>query len=250
MAAAHHRRAFVFSSRWGWVKLLPPAALLFFVLRTFVVEAYKIPTASMEHTLLAGDFLLVNKWLYGAEVPWAGRRLPAVRTPQRGDVVVFAWPTDPATHFVKRLVGLPGDTLSMRGGTLVRNGVVLREDHVTHVEPHIDPMTDEFRWQRPFLTDAAAPHGAHSDTTTPRGMPPIYRPSRDNWGPIVVPPRHLFVLGDNRDESLDSRYWGFVPDTLLRGTPWIIYYSFTLDSSARAPWLTGIRWGRVGSVVR
>jgi signal peptidase I len=105
-------------------------------------------------------------------------------------------------------------------------------------------MTDAFRWQRGYLTNTAAA----ADVSV--GMPPIYRPSRDNWGPIVVPPAHFFVLGDNRDNSLDSRYWGFVPDSLLRGTPWIVYYSFTPDSLARAPWLTRIRWGRLGSSVR
>lgn len=237
-----HRRALSFGWLWEWAKVLPPAVLLFLVLRTFVVEAYKIPSGSMERTLLVGDFLLVNKWLYGAEVPYSRRRLPAVRAPQLGDILVFEWPTDPTKNFVKRLVGRPGDTLSMQGGSLLRNGVLVREQYVSHTEPDVDPMTDEFRWQRGYLTNTAVAAEA--------GMPPIYRPSRDNWGPIVVPPKHLFVLGDNRDNSLDSRYWGFVPDSLLRGTPWIVYYSFTPDSTARAPWLTGIRWGRLGARVR
>lgn len=236
------RRAFSLGWLWDWAKVLPPAVLLFLVLRTFVVEAYKIPSSSMESTLLVGDFLLVNKWLYGAEVPYSGRRLPAVRAPQLGDILVFEWPADPSKNFVKRLVGRPGDTLSMQGGALLRNGMRTREEYVTHTEPNVDPMTDEFRWQRGYLTNTAAAAEA--------GMPPIYRPSRDNWGPIVVPPNHLFVLGDNRDNSLDSRYWGFVPDSLLRGTPWVVYYSFTADSTARLPWLTRIRWRRLGSVVR
>ncbi len=238
------RRAFSLGWIWEWAKVLPPALLLFLVLRTFVVEAYKIPSGSMEGTLLVGDFLLVNKWLYGAEVPYSGRRLPAVRAPQLGDILVFEWPADRSKNFVKRLVGRPGDTLSMQAGVLVRNGALLHEPYVSHVEPNVDPMTDEFRWQRGYLTNTAAAANANA------GMAPIYRPSRDNWGPIVVPPKHLFVLGDNRDNSLDSRYWGFVPDSLLRGTPWTVYYSFTPDSTARAPWLTRIRWGRLGSVVR
>ncbi|WP_309673280.1 signal peptidase I [Gemmatimonas sp.] len=236
------RRAVSFGWVWEWAKVLPPAVLLFLVLRTFVVEAYKIPSGSMERTLLVGDFLLVNKWLYGAEVPYTRRRLPAVRAPQLGDILVFEWPGDPTKNFVKRLVGRPGDTLSMQGGSLLRNGVPVREQYVSHTEPDVDPMTDEFRWQRGYLTNTAA--------AAEPGMPAIYRPSRDNWGPIVVPPNHLFVLGDNRDNSLDSRYWGFVPDSLLRGTPWIVYYSFTPDSTARAPWLTRIRWGRLGALVR
>lgn len=235
---------------WQWAKVLPPALLLFLVLRTFAVEAYKIPSTSMERTLLVGDFLLVNKWLYGAEVPYTHRRLPAVRAPRLGDIVVFQWPTDPTKNFVKRLVGGPGDTLSMQGGVLRRNSAVLRERYVSHTEPNVDPMTDDFRWQRGFLTGIAAAADTNANAMASVGMPPIYRPSRDNWGPIVVPLRHLFVLGDNRDNSLDSRYWGFVPDSLLRGTPWIVYYSFTPDSAARAPWLTRIRWSRLGSAIR
>ncbi|WP_373068778.1 signal peptidase I [Gemmatimonas sp.] len=246
------RRAYSFGWLWDWAKVLPPTVLLFLILRTFVVEAYKIPSGSMERTLLVGDFLLVNKWLYGAEVPYSRRRLPAVRAPQLGDILVFEWPADPTKSFVKRLVGRPGDTLSMQGGSLLRNGVLLREQYVSHAEPNVDPVTDEFRWQRGYLTNTAAAANVTTttNTNTNAGMPPIYRPSRDNWGPIVVPPKHLFVLGDNRDNSLDSRYWGFVPDSLLRGTPWIVYYSFTPDSTSRASWLTRIRWGRLGSVVR
>jgi signal peptidase I len=241
-----HRRATSFGWLWEWAKVLPPAVLLFLVLRTFVVEAYKIPSGSMERTLLVGDFVLVNKWLYGAEVPYTRQRLSAVRAPQLGDLLVFQWPADPSTSFVKRLVGRPGDTLSMEGGSLVRNGRRLREQYVSHTEPRVDPMIDAFRWQRGYLTNTAVAANA----TAHLGMPPIYRPSRDNWGPIVVPPKHLFVLGDNRDNSLDSRYWGFVPDSLLRGTPWRVYYSFTPDSSARVSWLTRIRWGRLGARVR
>ena len=243
------RRAISFGWLWEWAKVLPPAVLLILGLRTFVVEAFKIPSSSMERTLLVGDFLLVNKWLYGAEVPYTRMRLPAVRPPQLGDILVFQWPADPSKNFVKRLVGRPGDTLSMQGGSLVRNGRRLQEQYVSHTDPNVDPMTDEFRWQRGYLTNTAAA-GENSNANAHVGMPPIYRPSRNNWGPIVVPPKHLFVLGDNRDNSLDSRYWGFVPDSLLRGTPWRVYYSFTPDSSARVPWLTRIRWGRLGSRVR
>ena len=230
---------------WEWAKVFPAAVLLFLVLRTFFVEAYKIPSGSMEKTLLVGDFLLVNKLVYGAEIPFAGRRLPALRAPRHGDVIVFEFPVDPSKNFVKRLVGLAGDTLSMRDGTLVRNGESLNEQYVVHSEPGVDPVNDEFRWQRGHLvnTAVAADAGAYVPGTG-------YRPSRNNWGPLVVPARHFFVLGDNRDNSLDSRYWGFVPDSLLRGTPLVVYYSFAPDSAGVVPWLTHIRWGRVGRVVR
>ena len=245
-AANGRSRGRALSRGWlrEWTKLLSTVVLLFVVLRMFVVEAHKIPSGSMEHTLLVGDFLLVNKWMYGAEVPFTHRRLPAVRAPQLGDILVFQGPADPSQSFVKRLVGRPGDTLSMQGGSLRRNGVLLGERYVSHTEPDVDPTTDAFRWQRGYLTNTAAA------ANTNVGMPSLYRPSRDNWGPIVVPPQHLFVLGDNRDNSLDSRYWGFVPDSLLRGTPWIVYYSFAPDSTARAPWLTRIRWGRLGGVAQ
>ena len=239
---------------WEWAKVFPAAVLLFLLLRAFLVEAYKIPSGSMERTLLVGDFLLVNKLVYGAEIPFSRARLPAIRAPKHGDVVVFEWPSDPSKNFVKRLVGLPGDTLAMREGVLMRNGVALDESYVVHTEPGVDPLNDDFRWQRGYLVNTAVANPSATESTpmapavTAAGAP--YRPSRNNWGPLVVPARNLFVLGDNRDNSLDSRYWGFVPDSLVRGTPLIVYYSFTPDSVRTAPWLTRIRWGRVGSVVR
>ncbi len=237
----HGRGGGLFAWLWEWAKVFPAAVLLFLIVRALIVEAYKIPSGSMERTLLPGDFLLVNKLLYGAEVPFTGRRLPAVRPPRHGEVVVFAWPTDPSKAFVKRVVGLPGDTLAMRDGRLLRNGDPLDERYATHTDPGYDPVTDEFRWQRSHMVQTAA-------AAAPR--PEFARPSRDNWGPLVVPPGHLFVLGDNRDNSLDSRYWGFVPDSLLRGTPLVVYYSFTPDTAAAAPWLTRIRWARMGTRVR
>jgi len=227
---------------WEWAKVFPAAVLLFLLLRSFLVEAYKIPSGSMERTLLVGDFLLVNKLVYGAEIPFTGRRLPALRSPSRGDVIVFQWPSDPSKNFVKRLVGLPGDTLSMRDGVLMRNNVTLDERYVMRTEPNVDPVNDDFRWQRGYVVNTAAAAATASDGA--------YRPSRNNWGPLVVPTRHFFVLGDNRDNSLDSRYWGFVADSLLRGTPLMVYYSFTPDSTRSFAWLTQIRWSRVGNVVR
>ena len=154
-----------------------------------------------------------------------------------GDVIVFDYPVDPSKTFVKRLVGLPGDTLSMRDGTLLHNGQPMVEQYVVHSDPGADPATDEFRWQRSHLVNTAM---AASDG---------YNPSRNNWGPLVVPAHHFFVLGDNRDNSADSRYWGFVSDTLLRGTPLIVYYSFTPDSATAVPWLKNIRWARIGRTV-
>lgn len=233
----NHRNPRVLRFLWDWAKSFQLAVLLFLVVRALVVEAFKIPSGSMEGTLLVGDFLLVNKLVYGAEVPFTGTRLPAVRTPARGDVIVFQWPSDPSKIFVKRLVGLPGDTLRMEDGILFRNGVRLQEAYVRHTDPGVDPAGDEFRWQRDYVVRTAAASVS-------------YHPSRNNWGPLVVPGEHLFVLGDNRDNSLDSRYWGFVPDSLVRGQPMVVYYSYLPDSSSRVDFLTRVRWSRLGDRVR
>ena len=218
---------------WEWTRSLALAMFLFLFLHVFIMEAFKIPSGSMEGTLRVGDFLLVNKLVYGAELPLTTKRLPGVRAPVRGDVIVFKWPSDPTKNFVKRLVGLGGDTLSMQSGLLRRNGVIVEERYVSHSEPDTDPSGEAFRWQR--------------DHVVPTAEAAIgYHPSRDNWGPIVVPRHHYFVLGDNRDNSLDSRYWGFVPDSLLRGQPMVVYYSYSPDSGVRFDWLTRVRWERLG----
>lgn len=196
--------------RRDWLRVLPAALVVYLLLRTFVVEAYRIPSRSMERTLLVGDFLLVNKLRYGASIPLTARRLPALRAPRHHDVVVFAWPVDPSKTFVKRVVGLPGDTLAMRAGVLQRNGTVVTEPWVHRTGGPADRL-------------------------------------RDDWGPIVVPPRHLFTLGDHRDHSLDSRYWGAVPDSLLIGAPWVVYFSITPDSTSAIPRLSQIRWSRIGT---
>lgn len=221
---------------WEWMKSMTTALVIFFVIRSFAVEAFKIPSGSMEGTLLVGDFLLVNKMVYGAEVPFTGKRLPAVRAPQRGEILVFRWPVDPTVDFVKRVVGVPGDTIGMVDGVFYRNGTPVREGYTSHTEPGSDPVGEEFRWQRQFLVRRAQA----SET---------YRPSRNNWGPLVVPSAHLFVLGDNRDNSLDSRYWGFVPDSMVKGRPLLVYYSYVPDSTARFPFFTNVRWRRLGTRV-
>ena len=220
-----------------WAKSLLLAVLLFLFVRAFIVEAFKIPSGSMESTLQVGDFLLVNKLVYGAEIPFLNKRLPAIRQPQRGDVVVFQFPLDRSKNFVKRLVGVPGDTLSMSNGLLSRNGRLVAERYVRHVDPQGDPGSEDFRWQRDYLvTTAEAAIGQH--------------PTRNNWGPLVVSPHHFFMLGDNRDNSQDSRYWGFVSDSLIRGTPMIVYFSYAPDSATRTPWLSRVRWSRLGTRIK
>lgn len=221
---------------WGtwleWAKTFQVAILLSLVVRAVVVEAFKIPSGSMERTLLVGDYLLVNKLAYGAEVPFTHARLPRLQDVARGDVIVFQFPQDPDKHFVKRVVGVAGDTVAMREGTLLVNGARPAERYVQHGDPTSDAGAEQFGWQRGFL--AAAPVDGR------------YLPSRNTWGPLVVPRAHVFVLGDNRDNSLDSRYWGFVPDSLIRGRPLFVYFSYDADSAATGPWLSRIRWARLG----
>lgn len=222
---------------WEWTKAISTAILLFLAVRTFAVEAFKIPTGSMEGTLLIGDFLLVNKAVYGAEIPLTDRRLPAFADPTRGDVVVFLPPHDPHKNYVKRIVGMPGDTLEMRYKVLYRNGQPQDEPFARHTDPLGDPADPRMEWQLEFLADPGQSYRT-------------YRPSRDNWGPLWVPPGKFFALGDNRDRSEDSRYWGFLDATSIKGRPMFVYYSFQDDIAEQFDWLTGVRWARIGEVIR
>ena len=218
---------------WEWIKSLAIALVIWFVLRTLLIEAFRIPSSSMERTLLVGDFLFVNKALYGAEVPLIHARLPAIRDPRLGDIVVFDSKTEPGVKVVKRLVGMPGDTLQMKNAVLWRNGVAQREPYVEHVDSLTDTSAPEMRdWQVNYLLP-----GVNRVT---------YHPSRDNWGPLVVAPGQYFVMGDNRDNSYDSRYWGFIDRKVIRGRPLFVYYSFDHDSWRALPFITAIRWSRIG----
>lgn len=221
---------------WEWFKSLAVAVVLFLFLRTFVVAAFQIPTGSMEDTLLVGDYLLVNKAVYGAEIPGTDVHMPSFDEPEFGEIVVFEPPPSagqPAgANYVKRVVGLPGDTLAMRDGTLYRNGDPVEEPYVRHHRPGSDPRSRSFSWQREYLVGDSVRPGA-------------YRPTRDNWGPIRVPRGQYFVMGDNRDNSEDSRYWGFVPWESIEGDPLFIYYSYDRERLAPFPWITEVRWDRL-----
>lgn len=222
---------------WEWVKSISVAILIFLVLRTFVVESFRISSGSMEGTLLVGDLLLVNKAVYGAEVPFTPIHLPGLKDPQRGDVVVFEPPFDGwDSPYVKRIVGVPGDEIAMRRGDLYVNGERRIEGYVRHVLGGEDYWDPSFEWQSEYLS--------------PGIDAPTYRPTRDNWGPLRVPTDSYFVMGDNRDDSEDSRYWGFVPRDLIKGRPLIIYYSFEYGKLRPLPWLTDVRWRRIGNRVR
>lgn len=236
---------------WENFKSILGALAIFLVLRAFLVEAYRIPSGSMIPALLVGDWLFVNKAIYGAHVPFSRASLPAFREPKRGDVVVFVSPyqadeasrgADPTPTLVKRLVGTPGDTLYMREGLLYVNGIAQRQGFGADTTPEpglansVDPLFD---WQKKA--------GLKSSRF---GAAPA-QPTHDNWGPLVVPPRRLFMMGDSRYNSKDSRYWGFVPRENVRGKPLFVYYSYNADDSDRPlPMFTDIRWSRIGHWIR
>jgi signal peptidase I len=232
-------RGSISTGRWMWegIKAVSTAIVLFLLIRTFVVEAFKIPTGSMENTLLVGDFLLVNKAVYGAEIPIAHRRLPAFATPKREDVVVFLPPHEPEKNYVKRIVGMAGDTLEMRAKVLYINDQPIVESFARYDDLFTDPTDPRMLWQRDYLIDDRV------DASR-------YRPTRDNWGPIVVPHGKIFALGDNRDRSEDSRYWGFLDETDIRGRPIFVYYSFARDPLQPFSWLMDVRWSRIGELIR
>ena len=219
----------------GWIRFTALTLAAFLALRVFVLDAYVIPTSSMERTLLVGDYLLVNKALYGAEIPGTNLTLPALRDPHRGEVVVFRPPHDPYRSYVKRVVGVPGDTLEMRDKVLLLNGVPQEEVYARYLDRRGDAIHPSMSWQSDHLV--AAHPGRH------------YAPTRDTWGPLVVPRGQYFVLGDNRDNSEDSRYWGFVGREGIRGRPWIVYLSFQGDGNNEGLMGT-VRWDRVGHRVR
>lgn len=210
--------------------------VIFLVLRALAIEAFKIPTSSMEGTLLAGDFLLVNKAVYGADVPGLGLSLPAFAEPGLGEVIVFHPPHEAEKYYVKRVVGLPGDTLEMRRKQLFRNGSSVSEPYVRHIDSAGDAVHPGMRWQIPYLTAGVRQRR--------------YRPSRDTWGPLVIPTGRYFVLGDNRDNSEDSRYWGFVSRESITGRPWIVYYSSDVSGTAGVPAPWDVRWERIGGRVQ
>jgi len=187
------------------------AAVLFLVLRSFVVQAFRIPSPSMEDTLLVGDFLFISKLDYGARVPLFDRRLPALRPMAPGDVIVFRLPEDAAegdepVDFIKRIVAVAGQTVEMRNKRLYVDGEPVAEPYVKHLDPTI-------------------------------------RPARDDFGPLTVPPERLFVLGDNRDFSDDSRFWGPLPTKNVHGRALIRYFSWDPESK----W---IRFKRLFTMVR
>ncbi|MDZ4723946.1 MAG: signal peptidase I [candidate division Zixibacteria bacterium] len=194
-------------SVWDNIKQIVIAVILALLIKTSVVEAYKIPTASMEDTLLVGDFLLANKFIYGAQVPLVDWRLPALRNPVPGDVVIFIFPGDGVTKYIKRCVAVGGDTVEVRDKELFVNGARFTDpEHAKFIDVNID--------------GSAIIQGRRMGNEN----------SRDNFGPYVVPPKHYFMMGDNRDNSYDSRYWRAVPQANILGEAMVIHWSWNEDA--------------------
>ncbi len=219
-----------------WVRSLLVAVVLFLLIRTFLVQTFTITSGSMIPTLLVGDWLMISKVTYGPQIPFTHARIPGYRKPRLNDIVVFRPPAEPDLDVVKRVVAVAGDTIQMRGGRFYRNGKFADGRQVIHTDPNDDQTHPWMAWQRQYLM---------------RGTnPTTYQPTRDNWGPLVVPPNDLFVMGDNRDDSLDSRYWGWLPIADVEGNVMFIYYSYDTDSTRPLPFLTAIRWSRIGDIPR
>ena len=179
------------------------------MIRIFVVQAFKIPSGSMEPTLEIGDHILVNKFIYGIKIPFTSIHLFPLKSPQRGDVIVFIYPLEPDKDFIKRVIGVGGDTVRIVNKKLYINGVEVPDPHAVYREDTI------------LLGDVQ---------------------KLDNFGPVIVPKGNLFVLGDNRDHSLDSRFWGFVPLKDVLGKAFTIYWSWNSQEST-------VRWNRLGHLI-
>src|SRR5690348_7719440 len=247
--------------KWLWenIKSLAGAVLIYLFVKTLFVEAFRIPSGSMIPTLLVGDWLFVNKLAYGPTIPFTNSHLPGYADPKHGDVVVFVSPyqADNAPDFtpvlVKRLIGMPGDTLYMRDGLLHLNGIPQRQGFAA-TNPSGDnnqpAPAHNFDWQHTIEVKGS------------RFGPPPAEPTLGNWGPLVIPANHYFMMGDNRYCSKDSRYWGIVPRDNIRGRPLFIYYSYVPGPDDQADpcsgqasdrpisFITDIRWSRLGHWVR
>lgn len=194
---------------WEYTEAIITALVLALVIRAYVIQAFKIPSGSMIPTLLVGDHILVNKFIFGTNIPFTDKRILAFRKPERGDVIVFKFPENPKKDFIKRVVATEGDMLEERNKVIYLNGKAVTEPFAKHVDSLLRLGTND---------------------------------PRDNFGPLIVPKDKLFVMGDNRDQSYDSRYWGFVDLKEVLGKALIIYWSWNPDDWAR--------FNRIGRLIR
>lgn len=193
-----------------YVEAIIIAVVIALFIRTFVVQAFKIPSGSMKPTLQIGDHILVNKFSYGIKLPIFRNTLIPIGEPQREDIVVFIYPEDRSKDFIKRVIAVGGDTIEMKDKKIYLNGKPYRDTYGTYLD----------------------------NTVLPASIQP-----RDNFGPIKVPQGSIFVMGDNRDHSLDSRYWGFVPLKDVMGKAFLIYFSWDGEN-------TNVRWNRLGNLLK
>ena len=192
-----------------YIEAIIIAILIALVIRTFVIQAFKIPSRSMVPTLLVGDQILVNKFIYGVKIPYLRRTILPINDPERGDIVVFIYPNDRSKDFIKRVIGVAGDKIEIKNKKIFINNKGYSDSY-----------------------------GVYSDNLI---YPAMIQP-RDNFGPVTVPQGSLFVMGDNRDESSDSRYWGFVDIKDVEGKAFIIYWSWNREDNT-------LRWRRLGSLL-
>lgn len=199
------------------VEAIVIAILLALFIRTFVVQAFKIPSGSMLPTLQIGDHILVSKFIYGIRMPFTGTVLLPISQPQIDDIIVFKFPQDPSLDYIKRVQGVPGDRIEIKDKNLYVNGTLFPDTHGVFLDSMILPAS-------------VAP--------------------RDNFGPVTVPAGQLFVMGDNRDNSFDSRFWGFVDMSAVRGKAWRIYWSWDVQQPLLSlDRFSSIRWNRLGDSV-
>lgn len=217
-----------------WLKSVLLGVAVVVVMRLFVFQTFFIDSGSMQDTLLIGDFVYVNRLAMGSPVPFTGLRVPGYSEPRRGDILVFDPPHDDTLTVVKRLVGMPGDTLEMRERVLYLNGEPRDEPYVVHAG-FPDGHSPEMLWQMEVLVG-----GPRDD----------YMPTRDTWGPLVIPEDRYFVMGDYRGDSLDSRYWGLLERSRFLGRASFIYFSYDRGSMRPFSWITEVRGSRIGDRVR
>ncbi len=209
------------------------AVFIALLLRAFVVEAFKIPSGSMIPTLQVGDHIFVNKFIYGLRIPWTHIKLGEnIRPPRRGEVIVFIYPREPDKDFIKRIVAVAGDTVDVKGDKVYVNGRLLPDEAIPGPCVYDDFDENSGRWHSGECIAYKEVNGGIHYTlihdTQSMGPAPGQRTF-----PLTVPPQSVFVMGDNRDNSHDSRYWGFVPYDLIKGKAWIIWYSAGQNSSVR-----------------
>ena len=193
------------------------AVLLALIIRTFIVQAFKIPSGSMLPTLQIGDHILVSKFIFGVKMPFTGATILPITTPKADDIVVFQYPKNPELDYIKRVIGVAGDIVEIREKKLFINNKPFSDQHSVFKDALIHPA----------------------------GLDP-----RDNFGPVTVPAGKLFVMGDNRDNSYDSRFWGFADLKAVRGKAWMIYWSWDVQQPLFSmERLRSIRWNRLGDLV-